>query len=118
MAIILRENALGLVKDSNCIPSCVAHMLYCILTRQLYNLAYLFAMRFMHLKDDDKKSMPYGMLLTRVYNFFMSNNRYLQNDQYNLVVGVLEPITEYQVARFVRPMRTSPVDRIRCIEED
>jgi hypothetical protein len=44
MAVILRENALDLVKDSNCIPSCVAHMLYCILTRQPYNLAYLFAM--------------------------------------------------------------------------
>ena len=118
MAVIQRENALGLVKDRNCIPSCVAHMLYCILTRQPYNLAYLFAMRFMHLKDDDRKSMPYGMLLTRVYNFFMSNYPYLQNDQYNLVVGVLEPITEYHVTRFVRPIRTSVVDRIRRIKDD
>ena len=102
MAVILRENALGRVKDSKCIPACVAHMLYCILTRQPYNLAYLFTLRFMHVKDDDRKSMPYGMFLTRVFHDLMRTYPYLQNDSYNLVVPVLEPITEYQVTRFIR----------------
>ena len=118
MAVILRENALSLVKDRECIPASVAHMLYCIITRQQYNLAYLFAMRIMHLKDDSNKSMPYGMLLTRLFNYFMETYPHLQDNQYHMVNRVMEPITESRITSFLRPERFRLEDQGRRIEED
>ena len=47
MAVILRENVLSLVGNHEYLPASCAHMLYCIVLRQPYNLTYFFAKRFM-----------------------------------------------------------------------
>ena len=118
MAVVLRENALSLVKYRECISASVAHMLYCIITRQQYNLSYLFAMRIMHLKDGSNKSMPYGMFLTRLFNHFMETYPHLQNNQYHMVNRVMEPITESRVTSFLQPERFRLDHQGRRIEED
>ena len=108
MAIILRENALSIGRDREYLPACCAHMLYCILTRQPYNLSYLFAMRIMHFHEHGL-SMPYGMFLTRLYRYFIYKYPYLQGPQYHLVDHVLEPINESHISSFLKREKT-PID--------
>ena len=127
MAIILRENVVCLMNESKYVPASCAHMLYCILTGQPYNLAYFFAKRIMQLKDNNVKLMPYGMLLTRLLNYFMDTYPYLQNPLYQSYHRVMAPISREHISSFINPEQF-PIDDIldeelrkyqeRSIEED
>ena len=97
-AVILRENVLSLTGNREQLPACCAHMIYCLLTQQPYNLAYFFAKRIVHLKGNKNKLIPYGMFLTRLYNHFMTFHPYLHGPQYSLFTPVMKPITESYVS--------------------
>ncbi|GJW31654.1 hypothetical protein Tco_0051686 [Tanacetum coccineum] len=42
---LIRENVFGLRGHRDCLPACLAHMLYCVVTEEQYNLAYFFVKR-------------------------------------------------------------------------
>ena len=42
---LVQENAFGYEGRSDHLPACLAHMLYCIVAEQPYNLAYFFIKR-------------------------------------------------------------------------
>ena len=97
-AIILKENVISLQGVREQLPACCAHMLFCVLTHQPYNLAYFFAKRIVHLKGNKTKLIPYGMFLTRLYHFIMNFHPYLRGPQYSLVKPIMEPINEFHIS--------------------
>ncbi|GJW19534.1 hypothetical protein Tco_0026970, partial [Tanacetum coccineum] len=42
---LIRENVFGLGGHQDCLPACLAHMLYCVVAEEQYNLAYFFVKR-------------------------------------------------------------------------
>ncbi|GKC50442.1 hypothetical protein Tco_1073187 [Tanacetum coccineum] len=45
------------------LPACLAHILYCILAKQQYNLAYFFVKRIESARGNPKVNLPYVMRL-------------------------------------------------------
>ncbi|PWA80359.1 hypothetical protein CTI12_AA195320 [Artemisia annua] len=96
--IILKENVLSLKGVRKQLPACCAHMLYCLLTQQPYNLAYFFAKRIVHLKGNKDKLIPYRMFLTRLYHYLMNFHPYLRGPHYSLFPPAMEPLNESHVS--------------------
>ncbi|GJW49482.1 hypothetical protein Tco_0090833 [Tanacetum coccineum] len=53
--------------------TCLCHMLYCIETSTQYNLAFFILKRMERTRNKPKELLPYGMLLTRLFNHVASN---------------------------------------------
>ncbi|GJV18670.1 hypothetical protein Tco_1367690 [Tanacetum coccineum] len=64
---LIRENVFGLGGHRDRLPACLAHMLYCVVAEEQYNLAYFFIKRIQCARDTPTANLPYGMFLTRLY---------------------------------------------------
>ncbi|GKC71825.1 hypothetical protein Tco_1117708 [Tanacetum coccineum] len=64
---LIRENVFGLGGHRYHLPACLAHMLYCIVTEEQYNLAYFFVKRIESAKETSTANLPCGMFLTRLF---------------------------------------------------
>ncbi|PWA65848.1 hypothetical protein CTI12_AA335400 [Artemisia annua] len=73
-------------------------MMYCLHTQQPSNLAYFFARRITHLNGNSTKLIPYGMFLTRLYQYIMNFHPHLCGPQYSLFDPVMEPINEFHIS--------------------
>ncbi|GJU93951.1 hypothetical protein Tco_1318707 [Tanacetum coccineum] len=62
---LIRKNVFGLGGHRDHLPACLAHILYCILAEQQYNLAYFFVKRIESARATPKAHLPYDMFLTR-----------------------------------------------------
>ncbi|GJU07971.1 pentatricopeptide repeat-containing protein [Tanacetum coccineum] len=93
---IIHENVLCLGGHRDHVPACLCHMLYCIETSTQYNLAFFILKRIERTRNKPKELLPYGMLLTRLFNHVVSNFPELAIDRYILydrVMHSLAPIT-------------------------
>ena len=79
---LIRENAFGSGEYRDHLPTCLAHMLYCIVAEQHYNLAYFFIKRIECARANPKAFLPYGMFLTRLYRYVIHNYPDLDNSIY------------------------------------
>ncbi|GJY15748.1 putative ribonuclease H-like domain-containing protein [Tanacetum coccineum] len=68
---LIRENVFGLGGHQDHLPACLAHMLYCVVAEEQYNLAYFFVKRIECARANPTAKLPYGMLLTRLYRHIM-----------------------------------------------
>ncbi|GJS62779.1 hypothetical protein Tco_0677343 [Tanacetum coccineum] len=57
---LIYENVFGLGGHRDHLPACLAHILYCILAEQQYNLAYFFVKRIESARATPKAHLPYG----------------------------------------------------------
>nr|GEV01802.1 pentatricopeptide repeat-containing protein [Tanacetum cinerariifolium] len=71
----------------------LAHMLYCIVAEEQYNLAYFFVKRIECARATLSANLPYGMFLTRLYRHIMKHYPHLDNGIYNVVDRVTRPLT-------------------------
>ncbi|GKB53766.1 hypothetical protein Tco_0904519 [Tanacetum coccineum] len=55
------ENVFGLGRHWDHLPACLAHILYCILAEQQYNIAYFFVKRIESARATPKAHLPYVM---------------------------------------------------------
>ncbi|GKD43486.1 hypothetical protein Tco_1268131 [Tanacetum coccineum] len=62
----IRENVFGLGGHQDHLPAYLAHMLYCVVAEEQYNLAYFFVKRIECAKANPIANLPYGMFLTRL----------------------------------------------------
>ncbi|GJU47947.1 hypothetical protein Tco_1217502 [Tanacetum coccineum] len=76
-----------------------AHMLYCIVTEEQYNLAYFFVKRIECARSNPTANLPYGMFLTRLYRHIMEHYPYLDNGIYNAVDRVMLPLALKQTRK-------------------
>ncbi|GJX75704.1 hypothetical protein Tco_0322515, partial [Tanacetum coccineum] len=77
----------------------LAHMLYCIVTEEQYNLAYFIVKRIECARATSTVNLPYGMFLTRLYRHIMEHYPYLDNVIYDVVDRVMHPLAVKQTRR-------------------
>ncbi|GKB27289.1 hypothetical protein Tco_0866690 [Tanacetum coccineum] len=82
-------NVFGLGGNRDHLPACLAHMLYCIVVEEQYNLAYFFVKRIECAQSNPTANLPYGMFLTRLYRHIMEHYPHLDNGIYNVVDHVM-----------------------------
>ncbi|GJW03383.1 hypothetical protein Tco_1562239 [Tanacetum coccineum] len=92
---IIRENVFCLGGHRDHVPACLCHMLYCIETSTKYNLAFFILKRMERIRNNPKVILPYGMLLTRLFNHVVSNFPELAIDRYILYDRVMHPLAPH-----------------------
>ncbi|PWA95795.1 Ribosomal protein L7Ae/L30e/S12e/Gadd45 [Artemisia annua] len=90
--LLLRENVLSLAGNRDHVPASLAHMLFCLSNEEPYNLVYYMAKRMANVHGLSDKLMPYGMLLTRLFHWVMTQFPHLLSDDYVLVNPVMKPL--------------------------
>ncbi|GKD67074.1 hypothetical protein Tco_1309182 [Tanacetum coccineum] len=96
---LIRENVFGLGGNRDHLSACLAHMLYCIVAEEQYNLAYFFVKRIECARSNPTANLPYGMFLTRLYRHIMEHYPHLDNGIYNIVDRVMRPLALKQIRR-------------------
>ncbi|GKE29250.1 hypothetical protein Tco_1444634, partial [Tanacetum coccineum] len=81
----IQENVFGLGGYRDHLPACLAHMLYCVVAEEQYNLAYFFIKIIQCARATPTANLPYGMFLTRLYRHIMETYPYLDNGIYDIV---------------------------------
>nr|GFA28734.1 hypothetical protein [Tanacetum cinerariifolium] len=79
--------------------ACLAHMLYCVVAEEQYNLAYFFVKRIKCAKATSTTNLPYSMFLTHLYRYVMETYRHLDNGTYDIVERVMRPLALRQTRR-------------------
>ncbi|GKD71079.1 hypothetical protein Tco_1325169, partial [Tanacetum coccineum] len=92
---IIHENVLCLGGHRDHVPACICHMLYCIKTSTQYNLAFFILKRIERTQNKPKELLPYGMLLTRLFNHAVSNFPELAIDRYILYNRVMHSLAPH-----------------------
>ncbi|GJR29772.1 hypothetical protein Tco_1106004 [Tanacetum coccineum] len=77
-------NVFGLGGHRDHLPACHAHMLYCVVAEEQYNLAYFFVKRIECARANPTANLPYGMFLTRLYRHIMEAYPHLDNGIYDI----------------------------------
>ncbi|GJW14636.1 hypothetical protein Tco_0018769 [Tanacetum coccineum] len=96
---LIRENVFGLGGHRDHLPACLAHMLYCVVAEEQYNLAYFFVKRIECARANPTANLPYGMFLTRLYRHIMEVYPHLDNGIYDIVDRVMRPLALKQTRR-------------------
>ncbi|GJW85351.1 hypothetical protein Tco_0158496 [Tanacetum coccineum] len=90
---LIQENMFGLGGHQDRLPACLAHILYCVVAEEQYNLAYFFVKRIQCARDTPTANLPYGMFLTHLYRHVMETYPHLDNGIYNIVERVMRPLS-------------------------
>ncbi|GKC29610.1 hypothetical protein Tco_1036904 [Tanacetum coccineum] len=93
---IIRENIFCLAGNRDHVIACLCYMLYCVANSKKFNLAYYMAKRMELVTRQPRLILPYGMLLTRLFKFIMSESYELSNESYVLYDRVMNPLTAHQ----------------------
>nr|GEV45781.1 retrovirus-related Pol polyprotein from transposon TNT 1-94 [Tanacetum cinerariifolium] len=89
---IIQENIFCLGGNRDHILACLCYMLHYVTNSKKFNLAYFMAKRMEWVTKQAKLFLPYGMLLTRLFDFIIDENPELQNESYVLYNRVMDPL--------------------------
>ncbi|GJV07309.1 hypothetical protein Tco_1344965 [Tanacetum coccineum] len=81
---LIRENVFRLRGHRDRLPAYLAHMFYCVVAEEQYNLAYFFVKRIECARATPTANLPYGMFLTRLYRHVMETYPHLDNGIYDI----------------------------------
>ncbi|GJR71078.1 hypothetical protein Tco_0083443 [Tanacetum coccineum] len=98
--IILSENVVSLTGNKDHPNACLCYMLYCLTIGKHFNLAYYIANRMVSVTKSADMTLPYGMLLTRLFEHLRVNHPYSFSNELYLVDYVMIPLSEKRVFRF------------------
>ncbi|GJZ99289.1 hypothetical protein Tco_0671840 [Tanacetum coccineum] len=96
---LIREKVFGLGGHQDHLPASLTHMLYCIVFKEQYNLAYFFVKRIEYARATPTANLPYGMFLTRLYRHVMKHYPHLDNGIYNVIDRVIRPLALKQTLK-------------------
>ncbi|GKC55327.1 hypothetical protein Tco_1078072 [Tanacetum coccineum] len=96
---LIRENVFGLGGHQDRLPACLAHMFYCVVAEEQYNLANFFVKRIECARATPTANLPYGMFLTRLYRHVMETYPHLDNGIYDIVERVMRLLALKQTRR-------------------
>ncbi|GJS26504.1 hypothetical protein Tco_0487124 [Tanacetum coccineum] len=96
---LVRENVFGLGGHRDHLPACLDHILYCVVAKEQYNLAYFFVKRIQCARYTPTANLPYDMFLTRLYRHVMETYPHLDNGIYDIVDRVMRPLALKQTRR-------------------
>ncbi|GJR23218.1 hypothetical protein Tco_0971745 [Tanacetum coccineum] len=91
--LILNENVICLTghKDHPNVSLC--YMLYCLSIGKRFNLAYYIVHRMMSVTQSSQMTLPYAMLLTRLFKHVQINHPHPLPNEFNLVDHVMIPLS-------------------------
>ncbi|GJS98988.1 hypothetical protein Tco_0820158, partial [Tanacetum coccineum] len=98
--IILSQNAISLTGNKDHPNACLCYMLYCLTIGKPFNLSYYIANRMVSVTKCTDMTLPYGMLLTRLFKHVSVNHPYYFSNELYLVDHVMIPLSEKRVFRF------------------
>ncbi|GKB19567.1 hypothetical protein Tco_0853490 [Tanacetum coccineum] len=87
----VEENVFCLGGNRDYVPACLCYMLYCVANSEKFNLAYFMAKRMEWVTKQARLILPYGILLTHLFDFIIGENPELQNESYVLYDCVMNP---------------------------
>ncbi|GKA03469.1 hypothetical protein Tco_0676250 [Tanacetum coccineum] len=93
---IIWENVFCLGGKRDHVLACLCYMPYCVARSEKFNVAYYMAKRIEWVTKQSRLILPYGMLLTRLFKFVMSESPELLNESYILYDRVMNPLTTQQ----------------------
>ncbi|GJY84671.1 hypothetical protein Tco_0498697 [Tanacetum coccineum] len=93
---IVLENVFSLGGNQDHVPTCLCYMLYCVVYSKKFNLAYFMGKRMEWVTKQKRLILPYGMLLTRLFNVIMNENPKLNNESYVLYDRAMNPFAAQQ----------------------
>ncbi|GJV29518.1 hypothetical protein Tco_1385966 [Tanacetum coccineum] len=96
---LIYENVFILGGHRDHLPASLAHMLYCIVAEEQYNLGYFFVKRIECARATSTTNLPYGMFLTRLHRHVMEHYPHLDNGLYNVVDRVMRPLALKQTRK-------------------
>nr|GEZ01405.1 ribosomal protein L7Ae/L30e/S12e/Gadd45 [Tanacetum cinerariifolium] len=96
---LIRENVFGLGGHQDRLPACLAHILYCVVVEEQYNLTYFFVKRIECAKATPTANLPYDMFLTHLYRYVMETYPHIDNDTYDIIEQVMRPLALRQTRR-------------------
>nr|GEW76864.1 DNA-directed DNA polymerase [Tanacetum cinerariifolium] len=109
---IIWGNVFCLGGNRDHVPACLCYMIYCVARSEKFNLAYYMAKRMEWITKQFRLILPYGMLLTRLFEFVMSKSLKLLNDSYVLYDRVMNPLTTQQERTLERIVAREEVDTL------
>ncbi|GJT71520.1 hypothetical protein Tco_1030806 [Tanacetum coccineum] len=79
---LIRENVFGLGGHRDHLPACLAHMLYCVVAEEQYNLAYFFVKRIECARANPTANLPYARIPSHTYfsSIRMSSHQHDDDD--------------------------------------
>nr|GEV81646.1 uncharacterized mitochondrial protein AtMg00810-like [Tanacetum cinerariifolium] len=108
--LVIRENIYSIIENRDHTQAVIALMLYCLENRQPFNLEY-FIRRMYFFRDRRDKVLPYGMILTRLFNNLKENMAQGSFDErYKLVPRKMSSLKAKQPKR-PPPKRTRNVGK-------
>ncbi|GJZ36530.1 hypothetical protein Tco_0582721, partial [Tanacetum coccineum] len=85
---LIRENVFGLGGHRDCLPACLAHMLYCVVAEEQYNLAYFFVKRIectsSHQHEDDDDDVQTSRAITLSPTTYLNSLNPLNYQNYQM----------------------------------
>ncbi|GJT79011.1 retrovirus-related pol polyprotein from transposon TNT 1-94 [Tanacetum coccineum] len=89
---IIWENIFCLGGNRDHVLACLCYMLYCVANSERFNLAYFMEKRIEWVTKQAMLILPYGMLLTRLFDIIIGENSEFQNESYVLYDRVMNPL--------------------------
>ncbi|GJS30047.1 hypothetical protein Tco_0490667 [Tanacetum coccineum] len=105
--IILSENAVSLTGNKEHPNACLYYMIYCLTIGKPFNLAYYIAKRMVSVTKTVDMTLPYGMLLARLFEHVRVAHPHAFLDDLYLVDHVMIPLFEKRVFK-IMPNGKSP----------
>ncbi|GJR97327.1 hypothetical protein Tco_0269501 [Tanacetum coccineum] len=96
----LEEFTLSLTGNKGHPNACLCYMLYCLTIGKHFNLAYYIANRMVSVTKSADMTLPYGMILTRLFEHVCVNHPYSFSNELYHVDHVMIPLSEKRVFRF------------------
>ncbi|GJW12927.1 integrase, catalytic region, zinc finger, CCHC-type containing protein [Tanacetum coccineum] len=106
---LIRENVFGLGGHRDHLLACLAHMLYCVVVEEQYNLAYFFVKRIQCARYTPTANLPYGMFLTRLYRHVMEAYPHFDNGIYDIVNRSPTSSTSLSPNGYLNPPTSPPL---------
>ncbi|GKE77123.1 hypothetical protein Tco_1543243 [Tanacetum coccineum] len=110
--LILNENVICLTGHKDHPNVFLYYMLYCLSIGKPFNLAYYIIHRMMSVTQSSQMTLPYAMLLTRLFKHVQINHPYALPNVFNLVDHVMIPLSNKRKNRIKskgkRPRLPSP----------
>ncbi|GJV00591.1 hypothetical protein Tco_1329861 [Tanacetum coccineum] len=93
---IIWENVFCPGGNRDHVLACLCYMLYYVANSEKFNLAYYMEKQMDWVTKQSRLILPYGMLLTRLFKFVISESSELLNESYVLYDRVMNPLTAQQ----------------------
>nr|GEW24264.1 hypothetical protein [Tanacetum cinerariifolium] len=98
--IILSENDVSVTGNKDHPNACLCYMLYCLTIGKHLNLAYYIVNRMVNVTKSADMTLPYKMLLTRLFEHVRVNHTHSFSNELYLVDHVMIALSKKRVFRF------------------